>query len=348
MAVVKANAYGHGASAVGRSALGAGASMLGVASLEEGITLRNDGIDAPVLIFGYTDPEQASILLAQGLTPTIFNWEGAAQMSRLACNYGGCLGFHLKVDTGMGRLGPNDLNEGLLLLEKLTTLPGLRLEGVYTHFAAADEEERDFTEYQLGRFSRFLEDAARRGIQIPLRHAANTAATIQYPEASFDMVRIGIGLYGYYPSPLVDRQKVRLQAAISLKSKVIFLKKVPAGTPVSYGCKYRAPGETIIATVPLGYGDGLNRLLSNTGSMLVRGRRVPVAGRVCMDLTMLDVGNLPEVQEGDEVVAYGRQGNEEISVDEVATRLGTISYEVLCNISARVPRLYLSPSNFGQ
>ena len=345
MAVVKANAYGHGACEVAGVALDAGAFMLGVASLEEGMSLRSRGIGAPVLILGYTDPEQAALLQEDGLTPTVFNWEGARDLAQQACALGCRIPFHFKVDTGMGRLGPANTRDALLLLKKVSALSGLKLEGVYTHFAAADEKERDFTVGQVVLFHQFLNAAASQGIHIPLRHAANTAAAIEYPEAALDMVRLGIGIYGYYPSSAVDRQKVRLQSAFSLKSRIVYLKKVSAGTPVSYGGKYLAPRETLVATVPLGYGDGLNRLLSNGGVMLVQGRRVPIAGRVCMDMTMLDVGSLSGVREGDEVVVYGHQGSEEISIDAVAMQLGTISYEILCNVSHRVPRLYFPAFN---
>ena len=340
MAVVKANAYGHGACEVAGVALNAGACMLGVASLEEGMYLRSRGIAAPVLILGHTAPGYAPLLHECSLTPTVFNWEGARDLAQQACALGCRIGFHFKVDTGMGRLGPADPNDALLLLGKISTLSGLKLEGVFTHFAAADEKDRKFTVRQVALFHQLLNAAANQALHIPLRHAANTAAAIEYPEAALDMVRLGIGIYGYYPSSAVDRQKVRLQGAFTLKSRIIFLKKVPAGTPISYGGKYTAMRETLIATVPLGYGDGLNRHLSSGGSMLVRGRRVPIAGRVCMDMTMLDVGSLPGVREGDEVVAYGQQGSEEISIDAVATHLGTISYELLCNVSLRVPRLY--------
>ena len=341
MAVVKANAYGHGAPEVANTALNAGASVLGVASLEEGISLRSRGISAPVLILGYTDPGQAALLQEGLFTPTVFNWEGARDLAQHACALGCRIGFHFKVDTGMGRLGLADPRSALLLLKKVSALSGLKLEGVFTHFASADEQDRVFTSGQIALFHKFLNAAANEGINIPLRHAANTAAAIEYPDAALDMVRLGIGIYGYYPSAAVDQQKVRLQTAFSLKSRIIFLKKVVAGTPVSYGGEYHAPRQTIIATVPLGYGDGLSRHLSNGWFMLVGGRCVPIAGRVCMDMTMLDVGSVPGVCEGDEVVAYGNQGNEEINIDAVAAKLKTISYEVLCNVSSRVPRLYL-------
>jgi len=340
MAVVKANAYGHGDAEVAAVALNAGASMLGVASLDEGMNLRRRAIGAPVLILGYTDPAQAQLLHEGKLTPTIFSWEGAQALSRQACSLGCIQGFHFEVDTGMGRLGPAGLRDTLLMLEKITVLPSLNLEGIFTHFACADEREKAFTGSQIVLFQDLLKAAAVRGIDIPLRHAANTAAAIEYGEALFDMVRVGIGIYGCYPSVAVNRQRIRLQAALTLKSRIVFLKNVPAGATVSYGKTYQATRETRIATVPLGYGDGLNRHLSNRGYMLVRGQRVPIVGRICMDMTMLDVGALPAVDEGDEVVVYGCQGNEEISIDEVAALLGTISYELLCNISPRVPRFY--------
>lgn len=341
MAVVKADAYGHGAPETAAAALDAGASMLGVASLEEGLKLRNSAIKAPVLILGYTDPHCVALLKEAELTPTIFNWEGACAFSQQARALGFRLGFHFKVDTGMGRLGPADPREALQLLERVAALPGLTLEGVFTHLACADEKDQTFTRQQLDLFRGLVAAAARKGIEIPLKHAANTAGVLGYADAAFDMVRLGIGIYGYYPSPAVDRSKVQLQPALTLKSRIIYLKKVAAGTAVSYGGSYRAPRATSIATVALGYGDGLSRRLSNNGFMLVRGRPVPIAGRVCMDMTMLDVGSLPQVREGDEVVAYGRQGSGEISLEQVAERLGTISYELLCNVNARVPRKYL-------
>ena len=348
MGVVKANAYGHGACEVAGAVLDAGAFMLGVASLEEGLNLRGGGIDAPVLILGYTDPRHTPLLQEGRLTPTIFNWEGARDLAEQARGLGCRMGFHLKLDTGMGRLGPPDLRDAILLLERVSALSPLKLEGVYTHFAAADEVDREFTRQQIDLFHQFLNAADRKGIHVPLRHAANTAAAIEYPEAALDMVRLGIGIYGCYPSSAVDRRKVRLQAAFALKSRVVFLKRVPAGTPISYGGRYRAPRDTMVATVPLGYGDGLNRHLSSGGAMLVRGQRVPIAGTVCMDMTMLDVGLLSGVREGDEVVAYGHQWSEEISIDAVATQLETISYEVLCNVNSRVPRLYFPPSGSNE
>lgn len=342
MAVVKANAYGHGAVEVSRKALEAGAAMLGVASLEEGAELRRNGIHAPILILGHTDPHLCAELCRLDLTPTVFSWDEAVLLSRRARELGRSLNVHAKLDTGMGRLGIGDRREAVRFLEELHKLPDLSLEGIYTHFACADEAEKNYTEYQLQRYREILRELESRGVTVPLTHAANSAATLEHPASVLDMVRVGISLYGYYPSPEVGREQIRLLPVLSLKTRIIFLKKVARGTPISYGRTYYTPRETVIATVPLGYADGFSRSLSNSGFMLVKGQRAPVVGRVCMDLTMLDVGHISGVREGDEVVAYGCQGSESIDADEIASQLGTISYEVLCRISPRVPRFYLS------
>ena len=339
LAVVKADAYGHGACEVAEVALQEGASMLGVASLEEGAALRQRGIKSPILILGCTDPRQNLSLLEMQLTPTVFSWEAASSFSQQAQARGKRAAIHVKIDTGMGRLGLADPRNTIDFLERVAALPGIILEGVYTHFAAADEKDKSFTRHQLRLFNSILSACKERGIEVPLKHAANSAAALELPETHLDMVRIGIGLYGCYPSREINN-RIKLLPVMSLKSRIIFLKTVSAGTPVSYGRTYFASNDTTIATVPLGYGDGYNRLLSNKGFMLVQGRRVPIAGRVCMDHTMLDVGKIPFVQEGDEVVAFGRQGHGELNVEEIAEQLGTISYEVLCNIGSRVPRVY--------
>ena len=340
MAVIKADGYGHGAYEVSRVALQEGASMLGVASLEEGLELRKKGIKSPILILGYTDPRQNRLLLEYDLTPAISHWEAALSLSQQAVAAGKKVPVHVKLDTGMSRLGLREPAGIISLLEKLSALPGIRLEGLFTHFATADEMEKDFMEEQLEKFKAVIREGEKKGIHIPLKHAANSAAAINFPESHLDMVRIGIGMYGYYPSDEVSREKIKLCPVLSLKSRIVLLKKIPSGTPVSYGRTFTAATETLVAVVPLGYGDGYSRRLSNNGVMLVRGRKVPVIGRVCMDLTMLDVGAVPDVQEGDEVVVYGKQGSQEIWVDQVARQLGTISYELLCNINSRIPRIY--------
>ncbi len=340
MAVIKADAYGHGAVAVAKTAMDEGISMLGVASLEEALALRLESIDLPILLLGYKGVTQHQLLLNNGLTPAIFEWQTAWSLSKQAESLGKVVGVHVKIDTGMGRLGLHDPRDALHFLEKICALPGLKLDGVFTHFSAADEGDRSFTLSQLQVFKELLHACREKKMLIPLKHAANSAAAINYPETHLDMVRIGIGLYGYYPSKEINRDKIHLAPIASLKTRVILLKKVFAGTPISYGKTFVTTRDTIIAVVPLGYGDGYSRQLSNVGTMLVRGCRVPVVGMVCMDMCMLDVGDVPDVQEGDEVVALGAQGNKQISADDLALQTGTISYEVLCNISPRVPRIY--------
>jgi alanine racemase len=353
MAVVKADAYGHGASAVARTVLENGADTLGVARAEEGLALRRAGIRAPSLVFGYSSPEQAGELLEHDLTKTIFSLEQAQHLSAVAGSRRQRLKAHLKIDTGMGRLGvvagpaARGGVEEVGLMQRATEqvsaiarLPFLEIEGIYTHFAAADGADKASARRQLALFHEFLARLRRLGLWFPLRHAANSAAIIDLPETHLDMVRAGIMLYGFYPSAEVNRERVELRPAMQLKARVAQVREVPAGFRVSYGSTYEAPRLTRLATVTVGYADGYNRLLSSRGSMLVRGCRAPVVGRVCMDQTVLDVGRIEGVRPGDEVVVFGRQGNECIAVEEIAVATGTINYEIVSTITARVPRLY--------
>lgn len=341
MAVVKADGYGHGAVAVAQAALGAGASSLAVASLSEGLALRRAGITAPVLLLGFTDPADASLLMEHRLTPALFDLTAARHLSSRFVKEGRRCPVHLKIDTGMGRLGLSP-TESLELIAAFSRLPGLYLEGIFTHLSSADEEEgRTFTAEQLRLFEGVLAAARKRGLAPPLCHAANSAAALIYPQSRYNLVRIGISLYGYHPSPWVQRQSaIELKPALTLKSEVVFLKKVPPGTALSYGRIYCTEGEAIIATVPIGYADGYRRSLSNRGEVLIRGRRVPVVGRICMDQLMIDVSSVKDVAPGDEVILYGGQGPQRLALEEVAGLLGTMNYELLCNIGGRVPRRY--------
>lgn len=360
MAVVKADAYGHGAVAVARQALAAGADRLAVARLDEGIALRRAGIQAPVLVFGYTPPASAADLLANDLTATVYDFDTAQAYSRVAVTTDRDLRVHLKVDTGMGRLGLRPEVRGfsatgkavsgnpVFVADAIAHLPGIRLEGVYTHFAAADHADQRFTLAQLEKFTDFLDRLYYAGLEVPLRHAANSAATITLPDAHLDMVRCGIAMYGLYPSAAVGPERITLTPAMALKCRIVQIKAVEAGFAVSYGMTHVTEAPTVIATVAAGYADGLSRRLSNAGEMLVRGRRVPIVGRVCMDLTMLDTGAVPAAELGDEAVVFGRQGEELISVDEVAARLDTINYEVVTGVAARVPRIYLQDRSASQ
>jgi len=348
MAVVKANAYGHGAEAVSHAALENGADCLGVARIGEAIALREAGFNVPILIFGRTPASLAPEIAAHDVTATVYDLPTAKAYSESANARGETIRVHLKVDTGMGRLGilpdarrpkkarPAAVQEVL----EIARLPGLEIEGIYTHFASSDSADKSYANFQLDQFNVFLRDLETAGLTFAVCHAANSGAVIEMPDAHIDMVRAGISIYGLPPSSEVDLSNIRLIPAMTLKAQVVHVKSVDAGFKVSYGSTWEAPKPTVIATVPVGYGDGYSRLLSNRGEMLVRGQRAPIAGRVCMDQTMLDVGHITGVQVGDEVVIIGRQKDEAILADDIAALLGTINYEVVTSIMARVPRIY--------
>jgi alanine racemase len=353
MGVVKANGYGHGAVQVAQCALQNGAELLGVARIEEGIQVRETGIEAPILIFGYTPPEMAPTLFASDLTPTVYTLAAAKALSEKAASLGKKIKIHLKVDTGMGRLGlvAHDLSpkqtgsragaDPVQEALSIASLASLEVEGIFTHFATADSADKSYADKQLDLFMDFLNRLRKAGLDPGVKHAANSAALIDMPQSHLDMVRPGIASYGLYPSDEVNKKKVGLKPAMALKTRIIQLKKVPAGFKISYGATYETQKPTTIATVPVGYADGLNRLLSSNGQMLVGGQRVPIVGRICMDLTMLDVGRIDHAQIGDEVVIFGQQGSESLTVDEMASSLNTINYEIVTGITARVPRIYL-------
>lgn len=333
---VKADGYGHGAVQVASTALKAGADMLAVATLEEGLELREAGIDAPILNFQCMLREQIPDIVSHDIRTMICNQSFAEELSRQAMGASKRLKVHLKVDTGMGRVGVQKW-EAVDFAQKIAQLPGLEIEGIFTHFPTSDEEDLTFTHEQIRDFKEITDAIEAAGVHIPIHHAANSGAILNMPEAYFDMVRPGIILYGLYDGETC----VELHPAMSLKSRIVFLKELPAGRTVSYGRTFKACRPTLVATIPIGYADGYNRLLSNRGPALVRGTRIPVIGRICMDQVMLDVTDVPGVSVGDEVVLYGRQGDESISVKEIASTLGTITYEVTCAVSKRVPRIYV-------
>jgi alanine racemase len=335
LAVVKANAYGHGAVAVARAALAAGADRLGVICVDEGEQLRRAGIAAPILVMGHTPATDAARLVDLSLTGTVASRETAEALARAAAQRGVRLAVHVKVDTGLNRYGFT-LAEALALGDWLRDLSSLEVEGLFTHFASADEPDKGYTLDQYARFRPVAEGLG----WVPIRHVANTAALLDMPDLSLEMVRPGLGIYGLYPSGVV-RRDLGLMPALSLKSRIVRLTALAPGDPVSYGRTWRAARPSFIGLVMCGYADGLPRSLSSRGSALVRGQRAPIVGRVCMDMCMVDVTDVPDVATGDEVVLIGCQGEEEISADDVAELAGTISYEILCGVTARVPRLYL-------
>ncbi|AWM44747.1 alanine racemase [Bacillus amyloliquefaciens] len=343
MAVVKANAYGHGSVEIARQALESGASELAVASVEEGIVLRRAGITAPILVLGFTALSCVKKSAVWNITLSAFQVSWIKKANRILEKEADSkrLSIHINVDTGMGRLGVRTEEELLAVVKALKSSTYLSWDGIFTHFSTADEPDTELTMLQHEKFISFLRFLKNQDITLPTVHMCNTAAAIAFPEFSADMIRLGIGLYGLYPSASIkELNLVDLTPALSLKARIAYVKAmVTDPRTVSYGATYIAePGE-IIATIPIGYADGYSRALSNRGFILHRGRRVPVAGRVTMDMIMVSLGE-NEGKQGEEVVIYGKQQGAEISVDEIAEMLGTISYEVLSVLSRRVPRFY--------
>ena len=343
MAVVKADAYGHGAVPVSKAALEAGATWLGVAVPEEAAPLRAAGITSRILVLGPIAPDQADLVVALDLDQTVSDPSHAEAVDRVARARGRVISLHLKVDTGMHRVGirPQQVQS---VAERIAALRSVRLVGLMTHLAAAEAEDPAFAREQLARFAEAERGLAAAGVRVSVRHAANSAALIFLPEARLDLVRPGIMLYGCHPRGRQQHIKPLLTPALRLRTVISHIQEVARGDSVSYGRTFVAPRDLCVATLPVGYADGYGRLLSNQGHVLIRGLRVPIVGRVCMDMTMVDVTGVPDVRVGDEVVLIGRQGAEEITADDVAELQGTISYEVLCRIGPRVPRIYLPPS----
>lgn len=343
MVVVKANAYGHGLVEVARASLEAGARWLGVAILEEGLALRRAGIQAPVLILGWTPREQADEVVSAGLDQTVFDSGDCQALAAAGHAAGRRARVHAKVDTGMGRLGwpartAQDRERLVGTIQEIAGLPGLELHGVFTHFAGSDDEDLAGARAQLGAFEEVLGGLEAVGIRPRWRHCANTAAIPRLPGSHFDLCRAGIGVYGYVPSPYVTLEG--LAPALSWHTRVAAVRRLRSGDAVSYNSTYRATVPEWVATLPVGYADGFARHLSNRGHVLLGGQMRPVRGRVCMDQIVVSVGEGPPPPSGEPVVLIGAQGPAARWADELAAELGTISYEVLCGISARVPRVY--------
>lgn len=340
MAVVKSDGYGHGAVEVAEAALDAGAEYLGVALLDEGIQLRRAGIRHPILILGYTGPDAVDAAVREDLTVTVYSSDVMEALDDRARHYEKSVRVHVKVDTGMSRIGLKNENDVLALALKAQHSPYIDLEGVFTHFADADSADDTFTKKQFDRFLSFVNRLEDNGIPVPLRHCCNSAGTMNYPGMHLDMVRVGISLYGLYPSAYLKQTSYRLKQAMHLKTRVSATRRLSEGEFVSYGCTFSPERESCIATLPIGYADGYSRLLSNRGDVLIHGQRARVVGRVCMDQTMIDVTDCDAVRIGDEVTLFGHSGEAFLSIDEVAEIMGTINYEVVCLITKRVPRVY--------
>ena len=348
MAVVKADAYGHGAAEVSRICLQNGATRLAVAMPDEAIALRREGIDAPILILGFTDPRCIAEMLIDGITLAVYDLPFARLVSEEACRLGVTAKIHIKIDTGMGRIGYRPGPESVSEILRIVALQGIDAEGIFTHFATSDEPDNTYVDLQFARFVEMIEALQREGVCFRIRHACNSAALLRFPHMHLDMVRAGLILYGMWPKGCPQPHcPVDLKPVMTLKSSVVHRKRIFPGDSVSYGRRFRAEEERVIATVPIGYADGYSRRLSGRAEMLIRGQRVPVVGNICMDMCMVDVTEMetpPELAE--EVVVFGveRIGRKTFSlpVDEISDALDTINYEIPCLIGKRVPRLYLS------
>ena len=337
IAVVKANAYGHGAKAVAQRAVQhKQVKMLAVATIEEGIELREAGIKLPIIVLGTILESRIPEVIDYDLTPVVYTLATAKKISLQAQEVGEKVKVHLGVDTGMGRIGILVNKEPVEKIKTIANLEQIIIEGIFTHFAAADEDDLYTTE-QLEKFKNLLSDLKRAGIEIPIKHAANSAAIIDFPKTHFDLVRLGISLYGLAPAPSLEN-KIDLKPILDWKAHIVHVKRVTSGTNISYGCTYRADRETKIATLAVGYYDGYARRLSNQAEVLIKGERAPVIGRVCMDQIMVDVTGI-EVEKGDIATLIGEDGQEEIKAQELAEMIGTINYEVVSRIGPRVRRI---------
>lgn len=349
MAVIKTDAYGHGAVQV--------AQMLekydyiwgfAVATLDEAVVLRVEGIQKPILVLGCIFPDQYMEMLDNEIRMNVYTEEMAREIANMARREGKTAYLHIKLDTGMGRLGFSIGEESVEAITRISKLSHVKMEGVFTHFAKADEKDKTFTKKQIREFEYMTETLKEKGVLFEYEHCANSAAIIDVPEAKFDIVRAGISTFGLYPSEEVDKEAVHLKPALALKSHVAFVKEIEPGTPVSYGGTFVAEEKMKIATIPVGYGDGYPRALSGVGYVLIRGKRAPILGRICMDQFMVDVTDIDGVSFGDKVTLIGRDGNEYLSVDMLGELSGRFNYEFICDLGKRIPRVYVKNGKIAE
>lgn len=342
MAIIKTDAYGHGAVPVAKALKEIGTYAFGVATVEEAVQLRRAGIENPILILGYVFPADYKLLIENDIMHAVFQYETAKALSEKAASLSKTVKIHIKLDTGMGRIGMQPTEESLAEIEKIAALPNIEIDGIFTHFACADEADKTSCNRQKEKYLDFVQKLDACGIHIPIKHMCNSAGIIEFSDNFLNMTRSGIMTYGLYPSKEVNKANLELHPALQLKSHVAFVKTVGKGFTVSYGSTYTTNKEnTVIATVPVGYGDGYPRALSNKGKVLIHGQYAPIVGRVCMDQFMVDVTDIPNVQQGDEVTLVGTDGDKRISVEEVADNAYSFNYEFCCGINKRVPRVYI-------
>ncbi|MEZ0536249.1 alanine racemase [Caldicellulosiruptoraceae bacterium PP1] len=340
MAVVKADAYGHGVLQISKILTKNGINMLAVAIIDEALQLRHFNIDNNILILGFTPFEFSKEIVENDLSQTVFTYKQAEHLSKVAVILNKKAKIHIKVDTGMGRIGFLCNQKSINEIEKISKLPNIELEGIFSHFSSADEKDADnFTQTQFEKFINFVRELEKKGVYFKYKHISNSAATLRFPQYHLDIVRPGLILYGLYPSDL--DYNINLKPVMSLKAKIINVKSVPEGFPISYNRKFITKRKSIIATIPVGYADGYTRIGSSSRNVLVKGEYAPIIGNICMDQCMIDVTDIKNVNIGDEVVLIGQQGNNVITADEIAKGIGTINYEVICSISKRIPRVYI-------
>ena len=341
MGVIKADAYGHGSKVFAHELEQMGFDWFAVATADEGIELRRDGIRKPILVLGYSCEDQYPEMAAWDITPTIYSFDMAKAFDAAAEAAGKTADIHIKIDTGMSRIGFLPGEESLAEIEKIHGLKHLRIQGMFTHFACADMRDKTHVGHQIEKFHRMVDGVQKRGIPVEIFHCSNSASIMELPSEHMNMVRAGIILYGLYPSHEMAEERLPLRPVMSLYSHVVHIKDVPEGVTVGYGATYTTKHPTRIGTIPVGYADGYPRALSNRASVLIRGRRAPIIGRVCMDQFMVDVTDIPAVSVGDVVTLVGRDGTEEISVEEISEMAGSFNYEFVCDVSRRVPRVYV-------
>lgn len=340
MVIVKADAYGHGAVPIAKALDDYGIDAYGVAIIEEAVELRNAGISKPILVLGYTPKEQYGLVVAYDVTQTVFQYELAEALSCVALAQGKVAKIHIKLDTGMSRLGFSDTLESIAEIKRISELKGIIIEGLFSHFAKADETDKTNSKVQLERFLDFAAALEKEHINIPIRHISNSAGIIDIKDADLNMVRCGIATYGIYPSDWVNKKSVKLIPAMELKTHVIYVKDVEAGVGVSYGATYITDRKTRVATIAVGYADGYSRNLSNLGKVIIHGQYASIIGRICMDQFMVDVTDIKDVKQGDTVTLLGRDQDLYISVEELAEWSHSFPYELVCTVGKRIPRVY--------
>lgn len=341
MGVIKADAYGHGAKVFAHELNRMGFDWFAVATADEGIELRRDGIEQPILVLGYSCEAQYPDMVQWEITPTIYSLDMAKAFDAAAEKAGKVANIHIKIDTGMSRIGFLPREESLDEIEKIHGLRHLRIQGMFTHFACADMRDKTHVGHQIEKFRQMIDGVRQRGIPVEIFHCSNSASIMELPSEHMNLVRAGIILYGLYPSHEMEEERLPLKPVMSLYSHVVHVKEVPEGVTVGYGATYVTRRPTRIGTIPVGYADGYPRILSNRASVLIRGRRAPIIGRVCMDQFMVDVTDMPEVSVGDVVTLIGRDGEETLSVEEISEMAGSFNYEFVCDVSRRVPRVYI-------